>query len=757
MKAQTLLFSFFLTLTLFSPSFGQPDILRLSFPVQSNGDVILNPFTGGLNNPQPSKVDLNNDGVEDLFVFDRAGNIPMTFLHSGIPGEAVYTFAPEYAENFPPLFNWVLLRDYNGDGIQDIFAHYPTPVQGIQVWTGYYDAEDRIAFEQFQFCCEAFNIIYYTLTNGSTTQVYVSPVDFPAFNDVDGDGDLDILTFGIGGGYVEYFQNRSIQLGFGKDSLIFKRQDPCWGKFYEASFSEEIVLSNISTQCATGILGDPLVDTRHPGSTLVTFDADDDGDLEVVIGDVNFAKVNYLSNGGTVNNAFMTGQDADFPGYDVPVDIPIFPVPFYFDLNNDGKDDFLAAPNQIGGTPNYEVLWYYENINTAEEPLFELVQKNALTDEMLDFGTGSHPVFLDFNADGLRDILVGTEGYYDESFASNRDPRLVLLLNTGTETEPTFEVADEDFLGLSQYGDNTWNFAPTLGDMDKDGDMDLLVGEQDGKIFYSENLAGAGNPMQFGPLDLNWMGIDVGLNSHPAVADLNRDGLPDLVIGERNGNFNFFPNIGAAGAPAFQSDVTLAPNNQLLGNVSTELPADLSAGNSAPFLIDYGDSFLMFAGSQAGPVQVYGDIENNLGGTFTLLDPNYGGMLEGKRSAVALADLNDDQFFELLVGNTRGGLSMFSTPLDAAEPLSVFAAPDIRPARIFPNPSGDKVTLEWKGDGVGSVELRLWDMWGRALSAHTASGARWTLDLTSYPSGIYLLEISNTAGKRVWEKVAVGR
>ncbi|MBK6621398.1 MAG: VCBS repeat-containing protein [Saprospirales bacterium] len=242
MKAQTLLFSFFLTLTLFSPSFGQPDILRLSFPVQSNGDVILNPFTGGLNNPQPSKVDLNNDGVEDLFVFDRAGNIPMTFLHSGIPGEAVYTFAPEYAENFPPLFNWVLLRDYNGDGIQDIFAHYPTPVQGIQVWTGYYDAEDRIAFEQFQFCCEAFNIIYYTLTNGSTTQVYVSPVDFPAFNDVDGDGDLDILTFGIGGGYVEYFQNRSIQLGFGKDSLIFKRQDPCWGKFYEASFSEEIVL-----------------------------------------------------------------------------------------------------------------------------------------------------------------------------------------------------------------------------------------------------------------------------------------------------------------------------------------------------------------------------------------------------------------------------------------------------------------------------------------------------------------------------------
>jgi hypothetical protein len=33
-----------------------------------------------------------------------------------------YVFAPEYAKNFPPLKNWVLLRDYDGDGIKDIFS-----------------------------------------------------------------------------------------------------------------------------------------------------------------------------------------------------------------------------------------------------------------------------------------------------------------------------------------------------------------------------------------------------------------------------------------------------------------------------------------------------------------------------------------------------------------------------------------------------------------------------------------------------------
>lgn len=757
MKACPALFTLVLICLAVSTSYSQPSFERLTFPVVSNGDTIDNPFTGGLNNPQPSKVDLNNDGVQDLFVFDRNGDIPLTFLYSGQAGEVAYTYAPEFAENFPPIVNWVLLRDYDDDGIQDIFTHFSTPVQGIQVYKGYYDAQNRIAFEPYQFCCEAYNIIYYTLTNGSTTQVYVSPDDYPAIDDVDNDGDLDILTFGIGGGYVEYFQNRSIQLGYGKDSLEFKKQDLCWGKFYESAFSEEIFLSDFPTQCSTGFTGDPVLNTRHAGSTLVTFDADDDNDLEIAIGDVSFSKINFLTNGGTVNNAFMTALDPDFPGYDVPVEIPVFPAPFYFDLNNDGKDDFLAAPNQVGGTPNYEVLWYYKNVNTAEFPLFELTQKNALTDEMLDFGSGSHPIFLDYNADGLQDILVGTDGYYNESFSSVREPRLVLLLNTGSATAPSFELADGDFLSLGQYGDDTWNYAPAVGDMDKDGDKDLLVGEQDGRIFYAENLAGAGNPMLFGPVDFNWKGIDVGLNSHPSVADLNRDGLPDLVIGERNGNFNFFPNIGTAGAPAFQPDPAEAPNNQLLGNVSTELPADLSAGNSAPCVIDYGDSFLLVAGTQAGPIQVYSDIENNLGGTFTLADANYGGFREGKRTTVAFADLDDDHYFEMLAGNSRGGLSIFSTPLDATDPSSVFARPAIRPFRVYPNPSSDEVTLEWKDQPAGPISVRLFDVRGMELKAGTCAGAQYTLDVRGLSPGIYLLEVSDLAGNVVWGKVAVGR
>jgi hypothetical protein len=724
---------------------AQPGFERIQAPVSANGDPFLNPFTGGLNNPQLNKVDLNNDGVEDLLVFDRNGNLPMTFLFTGQPGEVAYTYAPEYAANFPAMVNWVLLRDYDGDGIQDIFAHYPAPINGIIAYRGYFDAGNKIAFELYPFWEGYPECIYFEQINGSKTPIYVNNVDYPVVTDVDGDGDLDVLTFNPAGGWVDYLQNRSVQLGYGRDSLIFKKADFCWGKFYEASFSEDIVLSPDPNQCATGLTGDPDVNNRHPGSTLVTFDADNDGDLEIAIGDINYGKINFLTNGGTPQSAWMIEQDSDFPAYDVPVNIPVFPVPFILDLDNDGKDDFLAAPNNVGGTPNYEVVWFYRNVNTQEEPIFELVRKNALVDEMLDFGGWTHPVFLDIDADGLMDLLVGTDGYYDESLVNNRDPRLVLLRNIGTQTEPAFDLIDDDFLDMSQYSNETWNFAPAAGDLDNDGDTDLLIGEQDGRLFFFENVAGAGNPAQFAPIQFNWMGIDVGQNSHPAIADLNRDGKPDLVVGERNGNFNYFENTGTAEAPFFTTD----PTNPLFGNVSTELPGDFSAGNSAPVLLDYEDTFLMVAGTQVGPLQVYTDIENNLSGTFTLVNPNLGDTKEGKRSTAAFADLDGDGYLEMVVGNNRGGLSLFTTPLDVtAGPSSAFDRSVVQPTRIYPNPARDQITLEWPGKGAAAVEVRLYNALGQWLRTDQASGQEWTLPVAELQPGLYMFVISGRDGQR---------
>ena len=86
----------------FSISFGQI-FERLEIDFYVDGQKLPNALAGGLDAAQLSMVDLNNDGVEDLYIFDRVGDKQLAFLHDGTPGSAQYTFAPEYLENFPDL------------------------------------------------------------------------------------------------------------------------------------------------------------------------------------------------------------------------------------------------------------------------------------------------------------------------------------------------------------------------------------------------------------------------------------------------------------------------------------------------------------------------------------------------------------------------------------------------------------------------------------------------------------------------------
>ena len=66
---------------------------------------------------------------------------------------------------------------------------------------------------------------------GNMTNLFVSKVDIPDRNDIDNDGDLDVLTFGVLGNRVEYHQNFLKKNGFNSDSLIFEIKNACWGHF----------------------------------------------------------------------------------------------------------------------------------------------------------------------------------------------------------------------------------------------------------------------------------------------------------------------------------------------------------------------------------------------------------------------------------------------------------------------------------------------------------------------------------------------
>lgn len=743
------MYIFVFGLLLFSTaSFAQSSLDGLDIDFVVNGVELKNPLAGGINAAQLSEVDLNGDGTQDLYIFDRVGDVSLTFINEGTEDEISYVFAPEYAKNFPALNDWVLLRDYNYDGVMDIFSYSSVPgVDGIQAYTGRME-NGKITFDAFIFSGQIYNIIYFPLSNGTETNLYISSIDYPAVDDIDCDGDLDILTFGPGGGNVEFYPNQSIELGYGTDSLIFILDDRCWGGFYESGVTEEIDLSDEAGQCYDGFLGDDgVVDLRHAGSTLLTYDGDNDCDKELVLGDVSFNFAVYLENGGTTEEAWITEQDVHFPSYDVGVDIPLFPAHFYLDMDNDGLKDFVATPNNKGGILDAENVWFYKNIDSNESPRFELRTENAIVGEMVDVGTGAHPTFVDYNADGLLDLVIGNNTLFRAGI--DKDPRLFLYKNIGTAETPKFELVDDNYLDFSQFGSTTFNISPEFGDLDNDGDMDLLVGDDYGKLFYAENIAGAGQTFAFADLVYEWKDIDVGLAATPQIVDLNEDGLPDLVLGERGGNndmdgacatINYFQNVGTASNPDFIADVHTAPNTGCLGRVFT-VPEFSITSYTVPRFIKIDGKWELFVSIQQGRVIRYSDVEGNIYGEFTKVEEDYAEMKVGERLFINFQDINNDGAYEMVIGNQRGGISVYNTEIPTPEPVDVTTVEATLPIRIFPNPAQERLSIHLDKAGVQDMDIRLYNALGVLVLKHQSIENLVNLDVADLASGVYFIEI----------------
>ncbi|MDB4728305.1 hypothetical protein OAF63_05900, partial [Saprospiraceae bacterium] len=279
-----------------------------------NGKELTSAFAGGMNAPQFSEVDLDGNGIKDLYVFDRIGDIHLTFLQENTGDETEYRFEPRFAKNFPKCSEWILLRDYDNDGISDLFTYSGLElINGIRVFKGKYN-NGKIDFDRVELDQSFdFNVLTY-LSNNSLSEIFVSNIDYPNIEDVDGDGDLDILTYEPNGVYVQYFQNQAIEKNYPLDSLVFLLKDECWGRFSENASDGLINLGNNMDDC-------PEWSTTniHPGSTLLTFDENGDGLPEILVGDNSNSNLTKLTNGGIKDTAFMIKKDTIFPNYDVPV------------------------------------------------------------------------------------------------------------------------------------------------------------------------------------------------------------------------------------------------------------------------------------------------------------------------------------------------------------------------------------------------------------------------------------------------------
>jgi hypothetical protein len=589
------------------------------------------------------------------------------------------------------MHDWVLLRDYNCDGKEDIFTY--NYVGGISVYKNISTAGN------LQFILEY--PLLYSVYFGFPTNLFIAADELASFIDIDGDGDMDILTKGFSSG-IEFHKNYSMENYGTCDSLIFSLDTSSWG-------------------------GIPFTPSPSPDrACILALDNDGDGDKDLLTSLGNdFGYMHYYENTGTPQTANLVLTDDSFPSYSVPAYMPNYESSFYLDVNNDNKKDLLVAAH-LPNSENINNVEYYQNTATTGMNNFNFVTHNFLGDNMIDAGAGANVQFFDVDQDGLKDLVIGN--YMKTQVATGDTASLSYYRNIGSAGNPAFQFITDNFANTNSTGLN--GLAPAFGDLDGDGDDDMLIGFSDGEIALYTNTAGAGNPANF--VFTNVLFTISGTYCTPQLFDVNQDGLIDLICGNKLGKICYYQNTGTATNPVF----TLI--NNMWGSVNVVPVTDIYA-YSAPFIYMKNGSLELLVGSLRGYIYRYGNISGNLNGTFTLLDSLYGGIYEPIHATVTGTDIDGDGLMDLAIGNYAGGLTIYKQlPLSTAENTSQHVS-----CNIFPNPVTHKLNVTLNSNDLS--EIILYDITSRKLLQQTFINAV-TLNTVRLAKGIYIYEVHNKNG-----------
>jgi hypothetical protein len=227
-------------------------------------------------------------------------------------------------------------------------------------------------------------------------------------------------------------------------------------------------------------------------------------------------------------------------------------APAFADIDADGDLDAFVGGADFNSYPYNAEITYYENVGSAEAPPFG----TAVADPFGLFGSKyrAAPVFVDIDADGDLDALVGTE-YYDGYSWTNG--AVLLRKNVGTPMAPNFDPPVLDPFGLQSVDTHAW---PAFADIDDDGDLDALIGDAAGDFIFSRNTGTPQAPVFAAPQSNPFGLAGVGSYASPALADLDGDGDLDLLAGSGDpsnvSDLHFFENVGTPSDADFAAPIT---------------------------------------------------------------------------------------------------------------------------------------------------------------------------------------------------------
>jgi hypothetical protein len=416
----------------------------------------------------PSFADIDHDNDLDLFVGNREGRI-CSFRNDGTSNSPSWVLISEYYDSIDVGSESIpLLIDIDADLDLDLIVGKDDGQLSF-----YRNSGDRVT-PVWDFVSD-----YYD-------SIDVGSKSTPAFADLDADGDFDLLI-GEEQGNINYFKNTG------------DVTSPQW----------ELITENYNAI------------NMGKSTSPVLVDIDSDSDLDLLIGQ-DEGGISYFRNEGSIFLPSWVPVTKDF----LFIDVGAHSAPALVDIDTDGDFDLFAGEEQ--GNINF-----YGNQGTLRISSWTTVTESYFAIEADDF---SSPTFADMDADGDLDMFVG-----------RKDGKLDFFENIGTGQSALWNwiPGRYDFIDVGGYA------SPAFGDIDGDGDLDLFVGQTYGKIYFYEN---EGTP-RFPSLVLaseNFESIDAGWYSSPTFGDLDSDGDLDLLMGNDEGRIHFYRNQGTPEAFSFE-------------------------------------------------------------------------------------------------------------------------------------------------------------------------------------------------------------
>ncbi|MDI9863691.1 T9SS type A sorting domain-containing protein [Flectobacillus sp. DC10W] len=696
--------------------------------ILQNGQPLVNAFAGGLNAPQFSTCQLNNDGPEDLVVYDRTAQKVFTFLATkNTSGQYYWQYAPQYETLFPTLQNWMLLVDYDKDGRKDLFTHSSA---GLKLYRNTTTA-DKVSWQLIA-------SPLYSIGFSGKINLNVTATDIPAITDIDNDGDIDVLLFDPSGDFVEFHRNNAVEKYNDPTRLEFVKIGYCWGDFIKQLCQD----FQFGVDCGDAPAGQKATEPSaqkvlHSGNALLLLDLNGDNKKDVLFGHITCNNIAALINQGTQQRASFTSASYVYPTNTTAIDFPIFPAVYFEDLDFDGIKDLVAAPNGFDSAERtidfQQSVWFYKNTGKDNLPIWNYQGKNFLQNTMLDLGENASPVLVDIDGDGDKDLVIGYSGNITSTGVK---AGLVLLENKG---DNTFEVKDTDYLGIVKSM-QLLDIRPFVADINGDGVDDLGFSSNSSKgmeIRYIPNKAARNQAfnIQLNNAVLLPIFTDFLAGESVTFFDFDKDGKIDILHGTSRGNIRFIQNTGSNQSPKY------VVQNDNLGKLQT----DYIAGN---IFLTTGDVNLdgkidLLVGNRTGNMSIYRSFQeqniNQFVADTSLIFNNFSNkpenLLIGGNATIAIGDLDNDLLPDVIVGTNTGGLRV----LKNLTKVVITGTEQDLISQVYPNPTNRYVYVKM----TENAQATLIDLSGRIIqnTRMLRANTEEVFDLQGLPSGMYLLKI----------------